>query len=150
FGLLGSVIEILNVAIENGFPYSIGAPAFPVVIMLVLFASWGVAGFRAARALRSIQAGLLAAVSSAAICMLIAVASGFIIQFFLASPAPAYVSTWAEFKRSNWTDARAFAIANTLDSAFTHLLVAPLVALLIGLLASFLALKLPIKGAVDS
>ncbi len=71
--------------------------------------------------------------------MLIAVAAGFLIQFFLIAPKPDYVSTWAEFKRSEWTDPRAFEIANTLDSGFTHFIIAPFVALIFGGGASLLA-----------
>jgi hypothetical protein len=71
--------------------------------------------------------------------MLVAVTPGFVIQFFASRPEPAYISTWAEFKRSGWTDARAFGLANTLDSGFTHLVIAPIVALVFGGVASFLA-----------
>jgi hypothetical protein len=33
-----------------------------------------------------------------------------------------------DYLRSHWTDVRAFAIANTFDNSFSHLLLAPLVA----------------------
>ena len=79
--------------------------------------------------------------------MLIAVAGGFCIQFFLVPPEPAYVSTWGEFMRSGWTDARAFGVANTLDAGFTHLVIAPVVALLFGGVASALAQFTPSKTA---
>jgi hypothetical protein len=138
FGILGGIAEVLNIALENCIP-AIHTPALPIPFMLGIFTSWGVAGFRVARSLNSVRAGVLTAVSSAAICMLLAVAAGFVIEFFAAKPGPAYISTWAEFKRSGWTDARAFGLANTLDSAFTHLLVAPGVALVFGAVASFLA-----------
>ena len=144
FGILGGIVEALNIVLENAIP-AIHTPAVPIAFMLVIFTSWGVAGFRAARSLNAVRAGVLAAVSSAAICMLIAVAAGFVIQFFAAKPEPAYISTWAEFKRSGWTDARAFGLANTLDSAFTHLVVAPGVALIFGGVASFLARFSPSK-----
>ena len=85
------------------------------------------------------RAGLLEALCSAGICMLIAVAAGFLIQFFVVPPKPEYVSTWSEFKRTGWTDPHAFEIANTLDSGFTHLIIAPVVALLFGGVASLLA-----------
>jgi len=137
FGILGGIVETLNIALENVIP-AVPTPALPIAFMLVIFTSWGVAGFRAARSLNSVRGGVLTAVSSAAICMLLAVAAGFVLQFFVARPEPAYISTWAEFKRSGWTDARAFGLANTLDSAFTHLLVAPGVALVFGGVASFL------------
>jgi len=139
FGILTGTFEVINIGIENGVPFAIPGPALPIGCMLIVFTSWGIAGFQTARSLKSFNAGLFAALSSACICMLIAVAAGFIIQFFLAPPAPAYVSTWAEFKRSGWTDAHAFGVANTLDSGFTHLLIAPIVALFIGGLASLLA-----------
>ena len=112
------------VAGEGVAPPTTG-PVLPIGFMLIVFTSWGIAGFRIARSRRSIRAGLLAAVFSAGVCMLIAVTAGFMVQFFVAPPEPAYVSTWAEFKRSGWTDARAFGMANTLDSGFTHLVIAP-------------------------
>jgi hypothetical protein len=139
FGGITGTIEVINVGIENGIPFLVRGPVVPIGFMLTTFTVWGIAGFRTARSLKSPRAGLLAAVSSAGICMLIAVAAGFIVQFFLAPPEPAYISTWAEFQRSGWTDARAFGVANTLDSGFTHLVVAPIVALCFGGLASLVA-----------
>ena len=139
FGVITGTFEVINIGIENGIPFAVRGPVLPVAFMLVVFTSWGIAGFQTARSLRSIRAGLLAALSSAGICMLIAVAAGFIVQFILAPPEPAYVSTWAEFKRSGWTDALAFRVANTLDSGFTHLVIAPIVALFFSGLASLLA-----------
>jgi len=139
FGGLTGTIEVINVGIENGIPFAVRGPVAGIGFMLTAFTIWGIAGFRTARSLRSTRAGLLVAVSSASICMLIAVAAGFIVQFLLAPPDPAYVSTWAEFQRSGWTDARAFGVANTLDSGFTHLVVAPIVALFFGGLASLAA-----------
>jgi hypothetical protein len=139
FGGLTGTIEVINVGIENGIPFVAHGPVVPIGFMLTTFTIWGIAGFRTARSLKSTRAGLLASVFSAGICMLIAVAAGFIVQFLLAPPEPAHVSTWAEFQRSGWTDARAFGVANTLDSAFTHLVIAPIVALFSGGLASFAA-----------
>lgn len=136
FGSLTGAIEVINVVIENGIPFSLRGPIVSIGFMLTTFTLWEIAGFRSARLLRSTRAGLLAAVSSAGVCMLIAVAAGFIAQFLLAPPKPGDVSTWAEFQRSGWTDARAFGVANTLDSGFTHLVIAPVVALFFGGLAS--------------
>jgi hypothetical protein len=145
FGLLTGTVEIANMGIENGIPFSVHGPVLQISFMLTIFTLWGIGGGRTARALNSIRAGLLAAVSSAGICMLIAVTAGFVIQFFLVPPEPAYVATWAEFKRSGWTDARAFGLANTLDSGFTHLVVAPVVAVVFGGIASLLVRSLPSK-----
>ena len=139
FGGFSGIIEVINIGIENSAASASQGPVVSVGFMVITFTLWGIAGFRTARSLSSPPSGLLASVSSACICMLIAVATGFVVQFLLVPPEPAYVSTWAEFKRSGWTDARAFGVANTLDSGFTHLVVAPIVALLIGGLASFVA-----------
>ena len=131
-GFLTGILEVVNIGIENGIPVRVVGSAVALGFMVVVFTLWGVAGFLTARALGSTRAGLLAATSSSCICMLIAVAAGFAVQFFLAPPDPAGVSTWAEYKRSGWTDPRAFGIANTLESGFTHLVVAPIIATLFG------------------
>jgi len=55
---------------------------------------------------------------------------------FIAPTSPALVATWQEFKRSASTDPVAFQIANTLDSAFSQLLVAPVVAIVVGAIGS--------------
>jgi hypothetical protein len=139
FGVITGIFEVINVGIENGIPFAVRGPLVSIGFMLIIFTSWGIAGFRIARSVRSTRGGLVGAVFSAGICMLIAVTTGFIVQLFLSPPEPAYVATWAEFKRSGWTDARAFGVANTLDSGFTHLVVAPIVAIFFGGLGSLLA-----------
>lgn len=147
FGVLTGAIEIVNIAIENGILFSSKSPVAQISSMLAVFTLWGVAGALASRALDSIRAGLRAAVASACVCMLIGVVAGFVVEFFLVPPDPAYVATWGEFKRSGWTDARAFGLANTLDSGFTHLAIAPVVAAVFGGAASFLVRYLPAKHA---
>ena len=64
---------------------------------------------------------------------------------YIAPPRPELVSTWAEFKRSRWMDAQAFGIANTLDSAFTHLLWGPAVALVVGSLGAWIGRSLRVR-----
>jgi hypothetical protein len=150
FGILTGTVEIVNIGVENGIPFSVHGPIPQISFMLAIFTLWGIGGGRTARALSSIRSGLFAAVSSAGICMLIAVTAGFVIQFFLAPPEPAYVATWAEFKRSGWTDARAFGLANTLDSGFTHLVVAPVVAAVFGGVACLLVRSFPSKPQIPS
>jgi len=143
FGVLTGILEIVNIGIENVIPSSISGPRIALGFMFVVFTLWGVAGFRAAKSVGSFGAGLLAAIISACICMPIAVAAGFAVQFFLAQPDAAQIATWAEYRRSGWTDARAFRLANTLESGLTHLIVAPVVATLFGGLGSLLA---PLKS----
>ena len=132
FGGLTGILEVANICIENGIPFSISGPRVAPGFMLVVFTLWGVAGYRTTRSLGSVGAGVLTSVSSACICMLTAVAAGFAVEFFLAPPASAHIASWAEYQRSGWTDPRAFAIANTFESGFTHLVVAPIVASVFG------------------
>ena len=88
-----------------------------IATMLTLFTLWGVSGFRASRALRSIRAGLMAAVLSACICMSVGGTAALVVQLFLVRPSLAEVATWGEFKRSGWTDPRAFASRTRLTQA---------------------------------
>ena len=147
FGLLAASIEVVNLGIENGIPFSLPGPIPQITFMLTVFMLWGIAGARTAHVLHSIRAGIYSAILSAAICMLIAVTAGFLLQLFFVPPDPAYVAIWAEFKRSGWTDPRAFGLADTLDSGFTHLLLAPIVATVFGAIASFLSQRFHSKPA---
>jgi hypothetical protein len=71
FGLLGGTFEITNIGIENGIPFDVRGPALQIVFMISIFTSWGIAGFRTARSLGSVRAGLLAAVCTQAfVCSL--------------------------------------------------------------------------------
>lgn len=139
FGALTGILEVVNIGMEIGIPFFMTGPHVALGFMLVTFTLWGVAAYRTTRFVGSAGAGLLAAVSSACICMLIAVTVGFAGQFFLAPPEPAQILTWAEYRRSGWTDPRAFGLANTFESGFTHLVVAPIVATLFGGLGTFIA-----------
>src|SRR5215467_3806163 len=77
YGLLGGALDVLNILAENGIPIAVRIPALTLAVMLTLFGSWAVAGFRMARAFGSIRAGLFAAVGSAGVSMLSAVTAGF-------------------------------------------------------------------------
>ena len=81
----------------------------------------GVAGFVAARNTANWALGLLGGCWCAVVSVLLAVSFGFVLMFFEVPPLD-YVATWAEFRRSGWRDVHAFAIANSLDAGFTHLL----------------------------
>lgn len=136
FGSIAGAVEVLNVALEQVGSFQSRMPALTILAMLVMFALWALAGARTARDLHHFRAGVMAAVMSAGVCMVIGVTAGFAIELFIAPPRPDYVTTWAEFQRSGWTDAHAFALANTLDSGFTHLWMGPLIALVVGSLGA--------------
>jgi len=138
FGGLAGLIEIINIAIESGIPFSVQGPAVQIAAMLILFTTWGMAGAWTARQLSTLRSGVLASVLSAGVSMVIGVTTGFALEFFIAPPQPANVATWAEFKRSGWSDAGAFGIANTLDSGFTHLVAAPVVGMVVGSLGAWI------------
>jgi hypothetical protein len=133
FGLASGLMEILTMAGEN----DVLAFKIPQLLgILSAFITWGVTGFWATITLKSIKAGLLTSVATAVICMLMGVAGGVLLEMFVAPTSPAIVATWHEFKRSAWTDPAAFQIANTLDSAFGHLLLAPVVAMIFGVIGA--------------
>jgi hypothetical protein len=137
FGLITGSAEILNLALETWQP-QLASGAFSIAFMLGVFSVWGIGAAFATRASKSIGVGIGGAITSAAVCMLIAVAAGFVVELLIVPPDVSGVAAWPEFKRSGWTDVRAFAIANTLDSGFTHLLIAPIVATIFGFVASVL------------
>jgi hypothetical protein len=132
FGVGAACLDLFALMVEDGIAVPVHGAAVQIGTMLTLFTLWGAAGSRAARALGSMRAGLIAAVVSAGVCMIIAVTAALIVQLFFVHPSIAEVATWGEFKRSGWYNPRAFAIANTLDSGFTHFVVAPVVACITG------------------
>jgi hypothetical protein len=139
FGVITGAFELMNIGLENAAPAVAHGPAVSIGFMAIVFLLWGIGGARTVGSGNSIRAGMATAILSAGICMLIAVTAGFIVEFFIAPPAPVAVSMWAEYRRSGWTDAHAFGLANTLDSAFTHLIIAPIVAVVFGGIGSLLA-----------
>lgn len=138
FGAISGTVEVINIAIERaGFANSFPA-ALSLTSMLILFTLWGLAGARTSRDLQHFRPGVIAAVMSAGVCMVIAVTAGFATELFIAPWPPSVVSTWTEFRRSGWLDAQAFGIANTIDSGCTHLWTGPAIAAVVGSLGAWL------------
>lgn len=132
FGLLSGLLETTSIVLENRAPQIFRYASVSISLMLITFLLWGVAAVRTYAPSTSWKSGLAAAVGSAGICMLIGVAVGFSIELFLKPPDPTKVALWSEYQRSGWSNARLFALANTLDSATTHLMLAPFVACVFG------------------
>lgn len=139
FGVITGVLEVVNIGLEDTAAGAARSPILSIGFMVILFSLWGVAGARTVRSGNSTRAGVATSVLSAGICMLLAVAGGFLIELLVTPPDTAAVSMWAEYKRSGWTDPRAFGLANTLDSGSTHLFIAPIVAAVFGGVGSVLA-----------
>ena len=136
FGVIAAAVQTAHLLTENTVHLGGGRDAMvTLAFMLATFTVWGVAGYRAGR----LVPGLLAGIWSAVATMSIVVAIGFAIEFYWIVPSPAEVVTWGEFQRSGWGDVRAFTIANTLDSAFSHLLIGPIVGAVVGVIGGAIA-----------
>lgn len=139
-GLIGGFLQIASMTQEefmNLGPRWNGIAAFS--LLFCTFMTWGIAGYRAARGTGAVRSGAMAGLWCAVITMSMAVLFGFLVEFYLAVPKPEYVMTWGEFKRSGWSDVHAFTIANTLDSAFSHLMAGPVLGIVLGGAASLIA-----------
>jgi hypothetical protein len=145
FGSIAGVVEGLIVALENGSGSVVQNPVVQLAGMLAAFALWAVAAGRTAKELGHFNAGVIAAVMSAGVCMVIGVTTGLAIELFIAPPLPSHIATWAAFKRSGWTDAQAFGIANTLNSGFVRLWMGPVIAMLVGSLGAAIGRRLAVK-----
>lgn len=132
FGLGIGLLQVIHLLVEN-FANLRGTAnaATTLAFMVTTFGLWGVSGFVVARSTGSLKNAVAASCWSAAVTMLITVAFGLALMY-AGVPPLREVATWGEFARSGWTDVRAFAIANTLDAAASHLFIAPLVALAVG------------------
>jgi hypothetical protein len=131
-GLVGGALDIANITLESvlALPQAV-VSLTTLAAMLGLFVTFAVAGFVAGRR-AGFWPGLAAAVWSAAIAILIAITFGFLLAN-VALPRLAHDEQGdPDYQRSGWTDPRAFAIANTFDAGFTHLLEGPIIALVLG------------------
>lgn len=136
FGSAAGLVEAVNIALESRSSASANGSGMQIFAMVVVFALWALAGGRTARDLGHFRPGLLAAVMSAGVCMVIAVTFGFALELFISPPPPSLIETWPEFYQSAWMDARAFGIGNTLNSGFTHLWMGPVIAMVVGALGA--------------
>ena len=139
-GVITGVMWLLNLLIET-FAGLSGMPALAATAPLLLggFALWGVAGAIGRRRTGSLGAGLLAAVVAAMTCVSITLVLGFTLPFLALTRLAQNIDGSPEYLGSGWHDLPAFAIANTLDAGFTHLLVAPVVAVITGAVGAGIA-----------
>ena len=142
-GLALGVMEFIAVCIESGVPFGVQGPWLQITFILTLFTGWGAAAFHARRHFATLPQALAASLCAAVVSMALAIPAASLFELFLHPPNPAYVTLWGEYQRAHWTDPRAFALANTMDSITSHLLAAPLVATVVGLFGYFAAGLLP-------
>lgn len=139
-GVIGGGIEVVSTAVESLFalPRAV-VTSVTLAAMMCLFLLFGVAGFLAARRTQSFWLGLMSAIWSAMCAILIVVAFGFLIVVTSLPTLAHDMRGDPDYLRSGWTDTRAFAIANTFDAGFTHLVEAPVIAAALGALGSGVA-----------
>jgi hypothetical protein len=139
-GVIGGALDVANITLESvvALPQAV-VSVTTLAAMLGLFLAFGAAGFVGGRAAGAFWPGVGAAVWSAVVAILIAITFGFVLAT-LALPKLAHdMQNDPDYRRSGWTDTRAFAIANTFDAGYTHLLEGPIIALVLGAAGSGLA-----------
>jgi hypothetical protein len=140
FGLVTGALWLVNLTLEtftklSGLGLRASAP-----FLLGAFVLWGVAGLKRASQTRAFGSGLLAAVWSAMICVLLTITYGLLLPPFALARLSANLATDPDFLHSGWANLHAFVIANTFDAAFSHLLGALIVALVFGSVGGLLGL----------
>ncbi len=132
-GLIGGITEMASMTLES----LVTLPQLVVTVttgaaMLGLFLLFGVAGFLGGRRTGSFWLGLGTAIWSAMVAILFTVTFGFLlVNTSLLKLAHDEIGD-PDYLRSGWTDVRAYAIANTFDAGFTHLVEAPVIAAALG------------------
>jgi hypothetical protein len=145
-GIIGGVLQIIHLALEN-FGRRVGENStVTLAFMLSGFLIWGMAGYWVTRETGEVKTGMVAGCWSAMVSVLMAVTFGLILMS-ANLPSPAYVATWSEFKQSGWSNAHAFAIANSLEAVPSHLVSGPIVGTIFGILGAGIARRLPGRSA---
>lgn len=136
-GLICGSVEVVSTALESLFalPQQV-VSVVTLTAMFSLFLLFAIAGYLGARRAGAFWPGLVSAVWSAMCAILIVITFGFLITL-TSLPKLAHDMTGdPDYMRSGWTDTRAFAIANTFDAGFTHLVEAPVIAAVLGAIGS--------------
>jgi hypothetical protein len=132
-GLLSALLWLINLSLETfttaGDSWGILATA---PFLLGGFLLWGIAGLVGAWQTQRFVSGVVAALWSAMVCALLTVLYGWVLLFVALPRLAAMMVGNPDFARSQWTDATLFAIANSFDAGFSHLLGALLVGVIVG------------------
>ena len=142
-GLVLGGVEVVNIAVET-FAGLSGTTNIAVTAPLILgpFLGWGWVAARQARRVATVRAGLTAAYAAATATMLVGVTFGLVLVALASGRVARGLVGDPDFARSGWTDVDDFALANTFDNAFTHLLGALVVATAVGSVGIALGLHL--------
>jgi hypothetical protein len=142
-GVALGALEMVNISVET-FAGLSGAANLVTTAPLILgpFLVWSVVAGWAARATGSLRTGLLAAVCSAMVTMVIGVTYGFVLALVVPGRLAHDLVNDPDYLRSGWTDVKAFVLANTFDNGFTHLLGGLIVGSVVGLIGSLIGVRL--------
>jgi hypothetical protein len=140
FGLLSGVVWIANLAVETFADRSTPASVFVFLpLLLGVFLLWGVAGLRTTTLTGSLPLAIVAAVWSAMNSIVMLVTFGFLLMYTSLPRLKQDIAATPEFQSLSWHDVGAYAIANTFDAGFSHLLIAPLIAVCFGTLGALIS-----------
>jgi len=140
-GMAGAVLQVVHMSLE-AFGQHVGDRGdLTTGFMAAALFWWGAVGFAVAWRAGRMRDAVFAAGFSAVATMIVAVAYGLGLAW-AGYPDDAYVRTWPEYVQSGWSDARAFAIANSLDAVLSHFVAAPVIGSLLGGVGAWLAFML--------
>ncbi len=133
-GTLAGVLWIVHVTIEYFvfIPKGING-SITLGFMGILFIAFGVSAYRTMNRTQHIAASLLSGVWCAMLSILVLFVYGFIINFLFMKHLISILQFDEEFKMSRMPIA-SYTIHNTLESGGTHLLIAPIIAVIFSLL----------------
>ena len=118
--------------------------------MLFIFLIFAYAGWHDTNESSQLSLGIFTSVWSSMIGVVIALLFGFTINFLFTQRLEQNLQASAEYLRSSSHDLETFTFWNTLDSASSHLLEAPIIAVVLGTMGSLIRLgfnKLQKKSA---
>ncbi len=149
--MLSGAMWIASLTVEtfaglSGWP-NIAATA---PLLLGAFVLWTAAAAVVARRTGSLPAGVLAVAAAAMLCVTATIAFGSTLAYLAFPTVEQNINGSPEYLASHWSDLHAFAIANTLDAAFQHLALAPIIATVAGTLGAIAATRRRSHGALPS
>jgi hypothetical protein len=141
FGLVVGITFIITISVENFAGMSGQVSTISTLgFMLLIFLIFAFAGWHGTKQSSQLSLGILASVWSSMIGVVIALLFGFTINFLFTQRLEQNLQASAEYLRSGSHDLETFTFWNTLDSASSHLLEAPIIAVVLGTLGSLISL----------
>ena len=137
FGLIAGALFVVHLPVEHfvRMPRRIDM-ASTLAVMGLAFSLFGTAGLVAAKRTGCFRLGILAGVWCAMISMVMTCLMGFALLFAIMPRLERNFQ--AEYLRRGGHDPEAFAVLNTLESATSHLIQAPILALIFGSVGGFI------------